>query len=87
MEDFPTVNTHTSLVDEVIRIGLIFGAIFQLICIAAVIVLPSNDSENDSGESTSSDDDTLSVESASAVSRVWSSGHGRKSRMDKKKRR
>lgn len=83
------MNSQSSMVDEVIRVGLIFGAIFQLICIAAVIVFPSSDTENDSGESTSSDDDSLSIESTSGlnVSRVWSSGHGKRSRMDKKKRR
>ena len=30
----------SALIDEIVRIGLIFGAIFQVICIAAAIFLP-----------------------------------------------
>ena len=35
----------SAITDEIIRIGLIFGAIFQLICIGAAIFLP-NKSDN-----------------------------------------
>mgnify|MGYP002649943015 CR=1 FL=1 len=38
------------VVEEVVRYGLFFGAIFQLICIGAAIFLPSkSDSAGDSG--------------------------------------
>lgn len=35
--------TETTLFDEVLKYGLFLGAIFQIVCIAAVIFVPSKD--------------------------------------------
>ncbi|GIX99372.1 uncharacterized protein CEXT_715131 [Caerostris extrusa] len=44
-------------VDELLRYGLFFSAIFQLICIAAVIFIPPREESRDGGDS--SDEDGL----------------------------
>ena len=76
------------IVDELIRVGLMFGAVFQLICIAAVIWVPAKDESRDVVDSS---DDDMSVE-GNTVSNYQRSltgqlGHGRRSRHEKKKRR
>ena len=35
--------TETDLFDEVLKYGLFLGAIFQLVCIGAVILIPARD--------------------------------------------
>lgn len=35
--------TETSMVDEILKYGLFMGAIFQIICIGAVIFIPERD--------------------------------------------
>lgn len=35
--------TETDIFDEVLKYGLFLGAIFQLVCIGAVIFVPSRD--------------------------------------------
>ena len=35
--------TETTMFDEVLKYGLFLGAIFQIVCIAAVIFVPSKD--------------------------------------------
>jgi len=76
------------LVDELIRVGLAFGAVFQLICIAAVMWVPAKEvDQRESGDTNSSDDD-VSVEGSSFNRALYGhSGHVRRGRFEKKKRR
>ncbi|XP_043208174.1 protein anon-73B1-like isoform X2 [Amphibalanus amphitrite] len=70
-----------TLFDEVLRYGLYAGAVFQLVCIAAVIFSPS---DADHKTSESSDDDT-SDQGSPHSSAAHRSQHRR--RLEKKKRR
>lgn len=46
--------TETTFLDEMLKYGLFLGAIFQIVCIGAVIFVPSRD---DRREGDSSDED------------------------------
>ncbi|KAK3874768.1 hypothetical protein Pcinc_020330 [Petrolisthes cinctipes] len=76
--------TETDIFDEVLKYGLFLGAIFQLVCIGAVMFVPSRD---DKREGDSSDDDGSEHGSpyTSPPHRVHGPYHRRK--QDKKKRR
>ncbi|KAL3254619.1 hypothetical protein MRX96_054147 [Rhipicephalus microplus] len=43
------------LVDELLRYGLFLGAIFQLVCIAAVVFVPPKEEGKDVGDSSDED--------------------------------
>ena len=77
--------------DALISAGLVFGAIFQLICIAAVIWVPSAEPDHrDSGDTNSSDDDMSvgSGGSSSSFTRGFLSRNSqRRVRHERKKRR
>ncbi|XP_076344164.1 protein anon-73B1 [Tachypleus tridentatus] len=74
------------LIDEILRYGLFLGAIFQIVCIAAVVFIPAKDEGKDGGES--SDDDTGIEGTSHQPSHKHHSHHsGRRSRQEKKKRR
>ncbi|XP_076029605.1 protein MANBAL [Oratosquilla oratoria] len=75
--------TETDMFDEVLKYGLFLGAIFQLVCIGAVIFVPSRDDKKD-GDS-SDDDGSEHGSPHSAPHRAHNSHHRRK--QDKKKRR
>lgn len=71
--------TVVDLADNLLRVGLAIGAVFQLLCIAAAVWVPAKEGENrESGDTNSSDDD-VSVEG--------SRGHVRRGRFERKKRR
>lgn len=48
------------VIDELIRVGLMVGAVFQLVCIAAVIWIPTKD-DTKGVMSDSSEDDVSNV--------------------------
>ncbi|XP_023220536.1 protein MANBAL-like [Centruroides sculpturatus] len=74
------------VVDELLRYGLFFGAIFQLICIAAVVFIPPKEDGRDGGDS--SDDDTSTEGQTHQPSHRHHTHHpSRRSRQEKKKRR
>lgn len=77
----------SDMVDDLLRYGLFIGAIFQMICIAAVIFIPPKDEGRDGGDS--SDEDGISTEGPVHPPTHKSHGHhsGRRSRQEKKKRR
>ena len=70
------------IVDELIRVGLIFGAVFQLICIAAVIWIPAKDESRDVVDNSSDDDMSVEGNTVSSYQRSLTGqvGHGRRSR-------
>ncbi|RWS09778.1 hypothetical protein B4U79_10483 [Dinothrombium tinctorium] len=73
------------VLNEIIRVGLVFGAVFQLICIAAVIWVPSKEEHKESGESS---DDEMSTEGSCFYSHSAHQKHPHgKRRHEKKKRR
>ncbi|KAH9379460.1 protein MANBAL [Haemaphysalis longicornis] len=74
------------LVDELLRYGLFLGAIFQLVCIAAVVFVPPKEEGKDVGDS--SDEDGPAEGGAAVPHRPQVPHHtGRRSRQDRKKRR
>ncbi|XP_047735786.1 protein MANBAL-like [Hyalella azteca] len=77
--------TETTLMDEVLKYGLFLGAIFQMMCIAAVVFVPS---KNEKREGDSSDDDGSEHGSPHTPHRSHPShqSHHRR-KHDKKKRR
>jgi len=40
------------LLDEVLRYGLFLGAIFQIIAIAAIVIIPPKETQDDDGKET-----------------------------------
>lgn len=75
------------LVDELLRYGLFLGAVFQLVCIAAVVFVPPKEEGKDVGDS--SDEDGPVGEGTVVPHRPpqHTTGGGRRSRQDRKKRR
>lgn len=79
----------TEILDELIRVGLMFGAVFQLICIAAVILVPNKEDVRDNGDS-SDDEGEGSYSQHSIISHKHQHSvgqHQKRGRHEKKKRR
>ncbi|XP_027216728.1 protein anon-73B1 [Penaeus vannamei] len=76
--------TETDIFDEVLKYGLFLGAIFQLVCIGAVIFVPSRDDKRD-GDSSDDDGSDHGSPHTSPPHRGHNQHHRRK--QDKKKRR
>jgi len=75
----------TGLVDELIKYGLGFGAVFQLICIFAVIFFnPIKDDTKSGLEDNSEEGKTHSTHHNP---RNYSNQHGKRNRHEKKKRK
>ena len=86
------MSSEGTIVDDLIRVGLMFGAVFQVICIAAVIWIPSSHIQSSHGSSDGSssgpdassgseeddDADTVSIEGASSTTSSYASAilHG-----------
>jgi hypothetical protein len=79
------------IVDEIIRIGLMIGAVFQLICIAAVIWVPAKDQIKSSSDSSDGEDmafdNNLYLNQSLHKHQHSSSHNSRRNRHEKKKRR
>lgn len=73
------------LVDELLRYGLFLGAIFQLLCIAAVVFVPPREEGKDGGDS--SDEDAPVDGLALQAQAHRHQGHHTGRRKEKKKRR
>ncbi|XP_046396542.1 protein anon-73B1 [Ischnura elegans] len=74
-----------SLFDTVLRCGLYLGALFQLICIAAVVIVPEQTGDTASKDGDQSEDDVSDHSSPHTTPRRPHIYHRRK--QDKKKRR
>ncbi|EEB17933.1 protein anon-73B1, putative [Pediculus humanus corporis] len=74
--------------DTILRCGLYFGAVFQLICIAAVVIIPDNSSSG-SGNSKDLDgsENEISDQNSPLASPRKPHIHHRSRKPDKKKRR
>ncbi|RWS22531.1 hypothetical protein B4U80_06802 [Leptotrombidium deliense] len=72
--------------DGIIKVGLIFGAVFQLLCIAAVFWVPITE-ENKEGSESSDDDVSVEGSSYCGHKHVHSNAYNKRSRHEKKKRR
>lgn len=77
----------TELVDELLRYGLFLGAIFQLLCIAAVVFVPPKEEGKDAGDSSDEDNPSDGLALQAASHRHQAHHAGRRSRQEKKKRR
>ncbi|KAK6639777.1 hypothetical protein RUM43_008052 [Polyplax serrata] len=73
--------------DTVLRCGLYFGAIFQLICIAAVVIIPDNSTGNSDSKDLDGSEDEISDQSSPLASPRKPHVHHRTRKTDKKKRR
>ncbi|KAF8790018.1 hypothetical protein HNY73_005106 [Argiope bruennichi] len=74
------------IVDELLRYGLFFSAIFQLVCIAAVIFVPAREESRECIDS--SDEDTSSDFPIQQPAHRHHGHHvSRRNRQEKKKRR
>ncbi|GAB6021581.1 hypothetical protein CHUAL_004172 [Chamberlinius hualienensis] len=72
-------------IDEIVRYGLFFGALFQMLCIAAVIFMPPKEDGKDINDSS---DDETSIEGSPHINSFRQHGHThRRNKQDKKKRR
>jgi len=78
------MEVQEDVVDTFLRYGLFIGAIFQLICIGAVIVMPDNKSECCHDSDCSEDERSISDQGSPHISPHHK--HHRQKR-DKKKRR
>jgi uncharacterized membrane protein YagU involved in acid resistance len=78
----------SGIMDQIMYAGLVVGAVFQLVCIGAAVWMPGQESDHrDSGDTNSSDDD-VSVEGSSFNRNLYGpSGHVRRGRNERKKRR
>lgn len=71
--------TAADVADQLLHVGLVIGAVVQLVCMGAAVWVPVKEGESrESGDTNSSDDD-VSVEG--------SRGHVRRGRFERKKRR
>ena len=83
------VTGGNDFLDSVMRCGLYLGAIFQLICLAAVVMAPdrSCDSSVQGKDYDGSDDEISDHSTPQATPRRPAHGHHRQRRQEKKKRR
>lgn len=79
------VNSEPDMLDSVIRCGLYLGAIFQLLCIAAVVALPERNYDAHFAKDDLSDDDGSEGSPQATPRRPHA--HHRARKQEKKKRR
>ncbi|KAL0276873.1 UNVERIFIED_CONTAM: hypothetical protein PYX00_004344 [Menopon gallinae] len=76
------------LMDTILRCGLYFGAIFQIICIAAVVIISENSSSGvASGKDTDGSEDEMSDQNSPLESPKKPQVHHKTRKTEKKKRR
>ena len=81
-----TFQAMSDFLDEVLKYALMLGAVFQLICIAAVVFLPNR--QLDHRDALDSDDDTSVKDTVgTTTSSIRAILSGKKTRQDRKKRR
>jgi len=79
-------STGNSLFDNVLRISLFIGAIFQIICIFAVIFIPSSPDEEKEDRDDNSSADTSKSHGSSFDHQKSAVSHGRAAKKHLKKK-
>ncbi|KAK3930309.1 Protein anon-73B1 [Frankliniella fusca] len=90
MDPPPTdFSTGHDFLDSIMRCGLYLGAVFQIICLAAVVMAPdrAGDSSVQGKELEGSDDEVSDHSTPQATPRRPPHAHHRQRRQEKKKRR